>query len=90
MELRDSVLAFAAQMERKLRANDHKGGWSNESPEWLLSRLREEVAELEQLVASGGPGVVGEAADVANFAMMVAETAWLRRAERVLGGEEAP
>jgi NTP pyrophosphatase (non-canonical NTP hydrolase) len=89
MELRDSVDRFAQQMERKLRANDHRPGWMNDSPEALLRRLREEVDELEAVVKANGPGVVGEAADVANFAMMIAEVAWLRYAEKRIGGFDA-
>ena len=88
--LRPEVLAFAELMEKKLRENDHKGGWENCEPEWLLKRLREEVRELtdavdEQLAynMSGARSIedappvfmsIGdEAADVANFALMVAD-----------------
>lgn len=68
--LRPEILMFAGIMERELAANDHKGGWENDQPEALLRRLREETAELVRAV--GGEGdVVSEAADVANFAMMI-------------------
>ena len=78
--VRRCVLRFAVEMERKLRANDHKGGWDDDEVEDLLARIPEETAELERAleryysVHTQGPDeVVGEAADVANFAMMVAD-----------------
>ncbi len=72
--LRLIVLWFAQQMEQKLRENDHKGGWHhNKAPE-LVSRLLEEVAELRTaLTQPGSAETVAEAADVANFAMMIAD-----------------
>lgn len=54
--IRPEVLAFALQMERKLRANDHKGktGWKDGSPfstrENLRSKLDEEYHELKNAV----------------------------------------
>jgi hypothetical protein len=38
---------FAELVRTKLRANAHKGEWSDVEPRWLLARLREEVRELE-------------------------------------------
>jgi hypothetical protein len=67
------VLAFARLMERKLDQNRHKGnreGWIQDSPMALLRRLREELDELERSRTADAPG---EAADVGNFAMMVAD-----------------
>jgi NTP pyrophosphatase (non-canonical NTP hydrolase) len=66
-------------MEERLRANDHKGGWDNCEPEWLLTRLRQEVEELAAEIAKGGTRSFDadrlrlEAADVGNFAMMIAD-----------------
>jgi hypothetical protein len=84
--LRPEVAAFARLMEQKLRENDHKGGWDQESKHWLLGRLKEETSELDNAICDwactkiGSQGereatvVVGrEAADVANFAMMIAD-----------------
>lgn len=88
IELRPEVAAFAQLMERELRANDHKGGWANEDPRHLYDRLIEEDSELKVALhqyqgrvrrGEGGPTadaseIVGsEAADVANFAMMIAD-----------------
>lgn len=78
---RPSVLAFAARMEQKLKANDHKGGWMNEDPLWLMKRLREECDELEAAILRDS-GYGGEAADVGNFAMMIFEVTWERALNR--------
>ncbi len=91
LEVRYQVAAFALLMERELRANDHKGGWDQEDTSWLLDRLREEVQELcdadpNQARYPYGLDIIratkeralrveSEAADVANFAMMIADVA---------------
>lgn len=73
------VVLFADAMEAQLAANDHKGGWRGISPAWLLTRLVQELGELRRAVTKYElyPGhraaVVREAADVANFAMMIAD-----------------
>jgi NTP pyrophosphatase (non-canonical NTP hydrolase) len=88
-DVRPEVAAFALAMERKLRENDWKGGWQNDAPEALLERLYDEAQELSiaqvQLevralespdpahAASNRRRVLDEAADVANFALMVAD-----------------
>lgn len=76
MTLRLSVQRFAEQMEAKLRENDHKGscGWQSCSRGYLLRRLATEIRELRAVVKSGkADQVAAEAADVANFCMMLAE-----------------
>lgn len=86
---RDEVLWFAGRMERKLKANDHKGHWDNCDFGYLSRRLHQEAKELSRALqvlkgAGSGPypvppaivqNVIDEAADVANFAMMVADQA---------------
>jgi NTP pyrophosphatase (non-canonical NTP hydrolase) len=72
--LEQKVLRFSGEMVEKLALNDHKGGWDGEDPAWLLDRLQEELNELREAVEVGGD-VIGEAADVANFALMVADVA---------------
>ncbi len=72
--LRPEVLAFAHLMEQQLRANDHKPGWKNDRPKPLVDRLREETEELIVAILDHGPEQIGkEAADVANFALMIAD-----------------
>lgn len=88
LELRPEVAAFAQLMEQKLRENDHKGGWQHESLHYLIRRVGEEYGELHALCYKdvnqllGVPPVLPrerieafgrEAADVANFAMMIAD-----------------
>lgn len=48
-EVRPAVKWFAEQMEAKLKANDHKGGWKDCDIKWLYGRLKEETKEFEQL-----------------------------------------
>lgn len=80
LEIRHSVMVFAIEMEKKLRANDHKGGWENTEISVLFNELRVESGELFSVMYhSDGKvdpkSVVEEAADVANFAMMIADNA---------------
>lgn len=85
---RPEVRAFADLMEAQLRANDHKPGWKNDSDLDLFERLGEESAELlaalhrhakrlswgdHWVMEDTAPRVGREAADVANFAMMIAD-----------------
>lgn len=44
---RPEVRAFAHVMERVLKENDHKGGWQQETHEFLLSKFNEEVGEVK-------------------------------------------
>ena len=91
--LRPEVLAFAFIMEKQMRAHDAKhnfdNAWLEKSPFDLFIRIFDECAELGR--ALNTPmylGVDGEAADVANFAMMVADNVGLldtKRAARLLG-----
>ncbi len=87
---RPSVRRFAAAMEERLRANDHKGaeGWMFETYAALLPRVRDELVELKAAIKelSETPEdtdatnklerTVKEAADVANFAMFIADLAY--------------
>jgi hypothetical protein len=83
-QIRPSVKKFAETMESKLRKNEGKGGWQDESYAYLIQRLREEVDELEtELISQPGSlhfsrsvwekRVIEEAADVGNFALMIAD-----------------
>lgn len=80
-ELRPEVAAFARAMEAKLRKHDKSrgaGGWKNDDPSRLLARLDEESEELGLAVSPLSKQrkkaeVLSEAADVGNFAMMVAD-----------------
>ena len=43
---RPPVAWFAEVMERKLKENDHKGGWDEESIWSLMARIAEEFSEV--------------------------------------------
>jgi hypothetical protein len=66
-------------MEKKLSENDHKGGWHLCTIGYLKQRLLDEYRELvrrtEQrpLTKKARKEIAREAADVANFAMMIAD-----------------
>lgn len=76
VELRPEVYAFAQAMELKLRLNDHKTHWSNMTQRYLSQRLSQEREELRRACRRGDPAeILSEAADVANFAMMLADNA---------------
>lgn len=79
----DTFWWFVDLMKLKLSLNAHKGGWQNESIDYLLRRLHEELRELDDGLAL--PRADHEAADVANMAMMVADV-WRRK----YGTTEAP
>lgn len=70
--IRPEVKDFAALMEQKLKANDHKPGWKNDSFRALFRRLEQEMRELRECPDEF---VIDEAIDVANFAMMIADNA---------------
>ena len=46
LELRPEVRAFAEAMERKLRVNEHRGGWQDDEPGDLFERAQEEMEEF--------------------------------------------
>ena len=76
---------FAEEMEKELKTNDSKGSWEDEDVLWLFGRLLEEVEELRVILEQSDgmesscpdykdvPDIISEAADVANFAMMIAD-----------------
>lgn len=71
------VLQFAELMEHKLDQKRHKGdreGWLKDSPWALYNRICDEMVELKNaLQCVGSHNAIMECADVANFAMMVAD-----------------
>lgn len=78
VEVRVEVLDFAQDMEERLKANDHKNGNLDMSFNALLQRMNEEVDKLAIELNSDTRRVkriVKEAANVANFALMIATKA---------------
>ena len=74
--LRPEVQCFAELMERKLRENYHKGGWEDDTCGELFARMIEEGDELHSALAAiriDSSKVASEAADVANFCLMIVD-----------------
>lgn len=64
---------FMSVMRHKLERNAHRGRWQDADVSKVLDAIDAEVRELRDAVASGDPAeVMLEAADVANFALIVA------------------
>lgn len=83
--LRPALAWFAVYMERTLTRNDYKGGWRHCQARYLFRRLREEIDEMEaawnrmikmKKQNRDATDVIDECADVANFAMMIADNAY--------------
>jgi NTP pyrophosphatase (non-canonical NTP hydrolase) len=79
-EVRPQLQAFAEAMERKLRLKDGRKQWQDYKAEgnfaWFLCRLQRESVELLNAIASGDMrDIRDEAVDVANFCMMIYDTA---------------
>lgn len=69
-----SLIWFAREMEKRLEANDHKTGWGSCSLQYLSMRLTQERRELERAIKNKDiKNVIEECADIANFAMMIAD-----------------
>lgn len=76
MEIRPKVMKFAEAMERKLIENEGKGGWEDCSVGYLVKRTKEELRELVLLSNAGlddASFFLDEAADIANFLMMLCD-----------------
>ena len=86
VHIRPEVMRFAEAMENKLRANGSKGyyGWKDMTPLELLSRVEDELTELKKLKADAPDSVMlGEAADVANFLMMLCDVCGLLKSDKL-------
>lgn len=79
---REELDWFVKHMEIKLKENDVKGGWDDCSLDYLMMRLEDEVFELKQEIfktSVDSDKIFSEAADVANFAMMIADRFRIKR-----------
>jgi NTP pyrophosphatase (non-canonical NTP hydrolase) len=87
---RPAVQWFAGEMEEKLRKNDHRGpdGWKGCRFDYLTGRLMQEMMEvfrelwranadtrIAKIDSEVARKITDECADVANFAMMIADNA---------------
>lgn len=79
MEMRPALKVFATRMEEELKKNDFRGTWKNEDPRSMMAKLWDEVYDLDTQLdkynhGEGDPEqILKEAADVANYAMFVAD-----------------
>lgn len=73
--IKNSVSWFSSLMTNELMKHLSRPGWKHECIAYLEDRLGEEIAELCDAIESNQPKdvVEKEAADVANFAMMIAD-----------------
>jgi len=75
MEPRAVVESFAKEMEKQLRANEYKGGWEDCTARHLLDELqRNYIAIISAFLNNDCDGdITRRCANVANFAMMIAD-----------------
>lgn len=83
--IKNSVEWFSREMQGELLKHLDRPGWKRESIEYLMSRLKEELIELEIELKKSSTihdsadyykrekQVIKECADIANFAMMIAD-----------------
>lgn len=77
MKLREELRTFVQLQEKVLQDNDHKFGWKDVPNSQLLSLLKLEIKELEEALLDGcNEDISWECADVANYAMMIADNNW--------------
>ncbi len=75
-DIDEAVSDFTIHMKHKLLMTRHRSHWSTLDTDLLFDRLREELEELRMAIVHGDrKAIVSEAADVGNFAMMIADNA---------------
>jgi len=77
---RIQIQIFSKHMEALLRENDHKGGWEGSTYGYFLDHIEVHLIKLRQaLERRDTHDIVHEAADLANYAMMIADNVKNRR-----------
>ncbi len=72
--MRKEIKQFAYIMETKMMMNEHKGGHQRLRIEELMKLLHQEIRELKGAIDENNyKSVMLECADVANYAMMIAD-----------------
>ena len=79
--MREQVALFANAMEEMLKKNDFKGTWENDTIQWLIDKLDEELNEfvVATVNTENNPtkenklALRNEAADAANIIMMIVD-----------------
>lgn len=72
---RKEVMKFASYMENQLAVNEHKGHWHREHQEFLFREMARNVSKLYEALNTDKDKaeVTIRAANIANFAMMIAD-----------------
>jgi hypothetical protein len=85
MQVRPEIKALAEMMERKLQLNEHKGTKGLNDLGYLINRAKEELAEVEIAFGNDSSAVeiLAECADVANFALFLAQLACKQSGDRI-------
>lgn len=74
IKLRPEVQRFAEEMEKQLQANEHKGGWKECHFSYLIDEtFRNYDRMVTHFTKNDTPAILRRAANIANFAMMVAD-----------------
>ncbi len=75
-EPRESIKNFAQHMESALVENEHKGGWQGCEMSHFIKCLKKQLQDLMLSLADrDNERITKEAADIANFCMMISEKA---------------
>jgi hypothetical protein len=72
--IEDKISWFATEMLSQLQTNLHKGGWEQSDMGellWLLDKASKDLTEV--IYKEPADAAITKAADVANFAMMIAD-----------------
>lgn len=81
---RKAVRNFAYDMEQQLLMNDHKPGWKDEHVEFLYKQMILNTAKLVKAIGaeSDKDEITRRCANIANFAMMIADNYGTVREEK--------
>jgi len=72
--MRKQVETFSKEMESRLIENDHKTGWHDCSHDFLINNLKRNLRKLPALIhLNKKDEIIKTTADIANYAMMIAD-----------------
>lgn len=75
-QIQKDIFLLECFMKQKLQENEHKGYWADCSLIYLANRAQEELDELvDAILTKSADQIMREAADLANFAMMICSNA---------------
>jgi hypothetical protein len=74
LEYCSEVQWFAEEMEKQLKANEHKGGWSDSTGRHLMNELKKNVIKINDGIPNQ-LDFIKTCANVAKYSMMLADKA---------------